>query len=233
MKSLTLCTVVLLLTGSLSAQNLQLHYDFGEDRDYLTTTVEMFKPDAYGSTFFFIDFNYDVNGVEGVSESYFEIARALRLQKDLPVSLHVEYNGGQGQFNTPEGNQAYTISDAYLGGLRYDLLAEDFSWGLTLQTLYKYIRDTDQNSYQVTLVWFRHLLDGKVTVNGFADFWGEDVDFDFDGNVDEEVIFLAEPQFWYNLTPNWSVGSEIEFGYNFAGQEGWKVNPTAAVKATF
>ncbi|HYX09999.1 MAG TPA: DUF5020 family protein, partial [Bacteroidales bacterium] len=36
------------------AQNIQLHYDFGKDRKYLTSTVEMFKPDQWGSTFFFI-----------------------------------------------------------------------------------------------------------------------------------------------------------------------------------
>ena len=65
--------LLLSASGLVTAQNIQLHYDFTDDRDYLTTTVEMFKPDAYGSTFFFIDFNYDVDDVEGVSESYFEI----------------------------------------------------------------------------------------------------------------------------------------------------------------
>ena len=44
------------------AQNVQLHYDFGHSiydelstRPKLTTTVEMFKADKWGSTFFFID----------------------------------------------------------------------------------------------------------------------------------------------------------------------------------
>lgn len=224
----------LLLTCTLQAQNIQLHYDFGEDRDYLTSTVEMFRPDAYGSTFFFVDMNYDANGIKGVSESYFEITRSITLDKDLPIGLHVEYNGGEGQFaNAEKEPQAYTISDAYLAGLDFIWNAEDFSKGVTLQTLYKYIRDLEQDSFQITLVWYCHLMEGKVTFNGFADFWGEDVDFNFDGQVDDDVIFLAEPQIWYNLTDNWAVGSEIEFAYNFAGTEGWKVCPTAAVKATF
>ena len=49
----------LLLTGfsfGSAAQNLQLHYDLG--RGCATTTAEMFRPDAAGSTFFFIDLDY-------------------------------------------------------------------------------------------------------------------------------------------------------------------------------
>jgi hypothetical protein len=233
MRTLSLLILTACLTLTASAQNIQLHYDFTEDREYFTSTVELFKPDAYGTTFFFIDFNYDANDVEGVSESYFELARAIKISEDVPFDLHLEYNGGQGQFSTPDGNQAYTISDAYLAGIEKTWLAEDFSWGVTAQVMYKYIRAIEQDSFQLTLVWFCTLLDGKVTFNGFADFWGEDVDFDFDGEVDDEYTFLAEPQLWYNLTPHWAVGSEVEFGYNFAGNEGWDVFPTVAVKTTF
>lgn len=223
-----------LLSCKAQAQNIQLHYDFGHDRDYLTSTVEMFRPDAYGSTFFFVDMNYDANGIKGVSESYFELARSLTPDTSLPVAFHLEYNGGEGQFaNADNEPQAYTISDAYLVGLDFIWNAEDFSKGVTLQTMYKHIRDLEQHSFQITLVWYMQLLEGKVTFNGFADFWGEEVDFNFDGVVDDDIIFLAEPQIWYNVTSHWAVGSEVEFGYNFAGNEGWKVCPTAAIKATF
>lgn len=224
-----LCT----LSPLLSAQNLQLLYDFGEDRDYLTSTLEFFKIDGLGRTFFFVDMNYDANGVKGVSESYFEFARSFDIDKSLPVGLHFEYNGGQGQFATPEGNQAYTINDAYLSGLDFYWTSEDFSKGLTLQLLYKYIRDKNDDAFQITLVWFANLMEGKVTINGFADFWREDNDFDFNGSVDADYVFLTEPQFWYNLNPSIAVGSEIEFGYNFGGVEGWKVCPTVAAKITF
>ena len=36
--------------AAVKAQNLQVHYDFGKDRKQITTTLEMFKPDKYGST---------------------------------------------------------------------------------------------------------------------------------------------------------------------------------------
>ena len=67
----------LLFAGvSLVAQtNLQLHYDFGQGRNYLTSTIERFKPDANGSLFYFVDMNYSAGGP---SEAYFEIARELK-----------------------------------------------------------------------------------------------------------------------------------------------------------
>ena len=58
--------------------------------------------------------------------------------------------------------------------------------------------------------------------------------WDNDGNESEaEYIFLAEPQFWYNVTKKFALGSEIEIGNNFAGVEGLRVNPTIAAKYIF
>ncbi|MDF3129006.1 DUF5020 family protein [Kiritimatiellaeota bacterium B1221] len=231
-KFTSLLLILLGLSCATRAQNtnLQLLYDFGEDREYLTSTVEFFKIDDYGRTFFFVDMNYDANGVSGVSESYFEFARSFDIADDLPIGLHFEYNGGQGQFATPDGNQAYTINNAYLSGLDFYWTSEDFTKAVTLQLLYKYIEDKNDDAYQITTVWFASLLEGKVTVNGFADFWREDNSF---GDKTTDYVFLSEPQFWYNLNPNIAVGSEIEFGYNFGGTEGWKVCPTVAAKFTF
>lgn len=50
----------------LSAQNLQLHYDFGQDRKFFTSTLEMFKPDTLGSTFWFVDFDFNFPGAFAV-----------------------------------------------------------------------------------------------------------------------------------------------------------------------
>ena len=55
----------------LQAQNIQLHYDFGRSlydkdlkgRPLLTSTVEKFHPDNWGSTYFFIDMDYTSEGV--------------------------------------------------------------------------------------------------------------------------------------------------------------------------
>lgn len=64
---------MLLAASSLVAKagfNIQLHYDLGKDREYVTTTIENFTPDKYGSTFFFVDMDYKCGKANGVSASY-------------------------------------------------------------------------------------------------------------------------------------------------------------------
>lgn len=115
MKRLFIALVIGIISVSAFSQNLQVHYDMGEDRGYATTTLEMFKPDDWGSTFFFVDFDYDTEVGESVSMAYMEIARGLKFW-DNPFEIHVEYNGGFGQFAP---GMAYQINDAWLFGGNY------------------------------------------------------------------------------------------------------------------
>ncbi|MCF8331277.1 MAG: DUF5020 family protein [Bacteroidales bacterium] len=225
--------ILALLTGlNLTAQNIQLHYDFGKDRQYLTSTVEMYKPDKWGSTFYFIDMDYGISeNLTGVNMAYFEIARGLKFWNS-PFEVHLEYNGGFGQYEAVPHIGAYQINDAWLFGGHYTFANEDFSKIFTLQLMYKYIRDVEDLSFQITGVWELNYFDGKFTFAGFADFWKEPVDFDFDGHVDTDFIFMAEPQLWYNFTKNFSLGSEIEVANNFI-KEGFQINPTLGAKWTF
>lgn len=211
------------------AQNIQLHYDLGEDREYFTTTVEMFKPDKWGNTFFFIDMNYHTSGeLNGVNSAYFEIARTLKLSKKVPVSLHAEYNGGLFQANK---DITVNINNAWLGGLDYSWNKEDFSAGYSLKALFKHIVDKHDASFQITGVWYYHFLNKKMTFRGFLDFWREDMDLNFDGKA-KKYVFLTEPQIWYNITEHLAVGSEVEFSNNFVAEE-FKVMPTVAAKWEF
>ena len=96
-------SLAILLVAAFSgaqAQNLQLHYDLGHNlyndlssRTTVTTTVEMFKPDTWGSTFMFTDIDYKNDGTIG---AYWEIAREFNLTKNKQWAAHVEYNGGVG-----------------------------------------------------------------------------------------------------------------------------------------
>ncbi|MCF8217688.1 MAG: DUF5020 family protein [Bacteroidales bacterium] len=225
--------VLAMIAGfNLTAQNIQLHYDFGKDRQYLTSTVEMYKPDKWGSTFYFIDMDYGISdNLTGVNMAYFEIARGLKFW-DSPFEVHLEYNGGFGQYEAVPYVGAYQINDAWLAGGHYTFASEDFSRIFTLQLMYKYIRDVEDLSFQITGVWELNYFDGKFTFAGFADFWKEPVDFDFDGQTDTDFIFMAEPQLWYNFTKNFSLGSEIEVANNFI-KEGFQINPTLGAKWRF
>ncbi|OJV40684.1 MAG: hypothetical protein BGO29_05610 [Bacteroidales bacterium 36-12] len=217
MKQLTVVVLLFISLSMFSQTNIQLHYDFGANRNYLTSTIERFKPDANGSLFYFIDFNYSANGP---IEAYMEIARELKFW-DAPFSAHIEYNGGLHS----QSFTGFNINNAYLIGGTYSLNSKDFTKGISLSAMYKYIqKNAEPNNFQLTAVWYLHMLNRKVSFTGFADFWREKT---FLGT---EFIFLSEPQIWYNITDKISAGSEIEFGYNFGGVKGFNVCPTLAVK---
>ena len=93
------CLFLLSVGIGLRAQNIQLHYDFGrslydkdlKDRPVLTSTVEKFHPDKWGSTYFFVDMDYTS---DGVAAAYWEIARELKFWKN-PFSVQARrYPGG-------------------------------------------------------------------------------------------------------------------------------------------
>ena len=136
--------VMALVSFGAAAQNVQLHYDLG--RGSATTTVEMFRADNAGSTFFFVDLDYNPK----VSGAYWEIAREFCFWQDSEVdwlSLHLEYNGG---LNTAAG----PFNNSWLGGLTYSGHSEDWSKTWSVTASYKAIPGTVG-------------LDGKAQVSNF------------------------------------------------------------------
>ena len=86
--------LMLLVGAPAFAQNLQVHYDFGENRNYITSTLEMFKPTDAGAWFWFVDFDYDSDR-GSANLAYWEIARYLTLPVlDNQLSAKLEYNDG-------------------------------------------------------------------------------------------------------------------------------------------
>ncbi len=226
MKKILLLFSVVTLMFSAQAQNLQLHYDFGDGRKMLTSTVEMFRPDKYGSTFFFVDMDYgsDESGVDnGISLGYWEIARAFKWNETQKFMPRVEYNGGVMVVD----NANYPIENCWLAGIERTWASADFSKILTLQANYKYIKDKEDASFQLTAVWTVNFLKNKMSFLGFADFWKEEMYWG-----DNKFRFLAEPQLWYNFSSKFAAGSEVELSNNFVGDE-FAVKPTVAVKYTF
>lgn len=210
-------------------QNIQLHYDFA--RKSATTTIEMFRPDAFGSTFFFVDLDYNPK----VSGAYWEISRELcfwQKSKLNWMSVHVEYNGGC--------TSATSFNNSWLGGLTYSGHNKDYSKTWSVSAMYKLIPGTvnaagksDVHNFQITGVWNLDFLNHWLSFNGFADFWRE-------ARVWQgtKYIFITEPQLWVNLDKikgmeksGLSLGTEVEMSYNFNGK-GFSVMPTFGVKWT-
>jgi hypothetical protein len=216
------CLLLLATTGI--AQNLQLHYDYGKaddgetnkDRDYFTTTLEMFKPDSLGYTFFFVDMDY--NGDNGMSFAYWEIVRGFNIPGIKSLKLELSYTGGI----------AY-VNDAWLAGPAVPIA---FKNGFaTISAYYRGEKHQDRANAQITGVWTVNFFKGKVKFTGFMDVWTRD---DFVEGKGKMISFLTEPQVWYNLNDHFALGGEVEVSKNFfTFDNDVEVMPTAAIKWTF
>ena len=260
----TLSILVLMIFMGLGfaskAQNLQVMYDFGEERQYITTTFEMYKADKWGGTFFFVDFYHDGKNHpnnNGMMGTYMEIERALNFwqnSKLKDLSAHVEYAGGLGVYNVGDDIFGYNISNAWMFGAEYFFHSKDYRNTLTVAALYKTIIGGKQAvPLQFSLAWgMQDLFNVKgLRFSGFADFWWEENTWsDVNGNVivDEngnpittQFSFITEPQIWYSVgqffnCPNLNIGGEVEMSYNFSGlsqRDKFYVNPCLGVKWEF
>lgn len=227
---LILLAAALSATG-LSGQNVQLHYDLG--RGAVTSTVEMFKVDGAGSTFFFVDMDYTPK----VSGAYFEISRELCFWQESKLawlSVHVEYDGG---LDTSAGS----YNNSWLGGLTCSGHSADWSRTWSVSAMYKAIPGTvnaagrkDVHNFQITAVWNLDFFNHWISFSGFADFWREARPWQGTG-----FIFITEPQLWVNLNniKGWenvglSLGGEVELSANFVGK-GFHAMPTLGAKWVF
>ncbi len=229
--------IVALVATALCAKaqtNIQEQYDF--NREHLTTTLEMFTMDNWGSTFFFTDI-YHPSDKDAPTGYYTEIARGLNFWQNTKLgglSAHVEWNGGQ------------FANNAWLFGAEYLLHSRDFRYTLTIEVLYKTIAKAKQDvPLQFTIVWnCKDLFGAKGLIfSGFADFWWETLQW---GAEETKCVFISEPQLWYQVgrffnCPNLHVGGEVEFAYNFAGawrkeyidNKGFNASPCLGLKWVF
>lgn len=186
----------------------------------------MFKPDKWGSTFMFVDL--DFNQSRGnIGLAYMEIARDFKIKK-FPIMPHIEFNGGVGNDN----NSGFSIANAYLAGASYSFAIPNAHFNTYVAYKYNAFEKVS-NDVQWTLSWGSDFLENKLTFCGFIDIWTENKDH---SGVEsgKKVILLTEPQIWYNVTSNLSFGSEIEISNNFHYKENKVyVLPTLAGKWTF
>ena len=228
---MALIAAMLCLPVASKAQNLQVFYD--TNRECITTTLEKFTPDAWGSTFFFVDMDYSPKAVG----AYTEIAREFCFWQDSEwnwLSVHAEFNGG---LNTAVGS----FNNSWLLGLTYSGHSEDFSktWSVTASC--KAIPGTvglnlkkQPHNFQLTGVWGISFADGWCSFSGFADIWREARIWQ-----GTDFIFISEPQLWVNLNKingwdkiNLAVGGEVELSNNFV-DKGFRVMPALGAKWTF
>ena len=236
---------LLFAQGAKAQTNLQVFYDFGKDRQVVTTTLEGFYNDAWGNTFFFVDHDYptskNLDANKSITGTYWEIARCFNFWQDSSLgfmSLQLEYNGG--------AYRSYAINHAILGGVDFFAHSSDFKNTFNFKLLYKHIMNGQkQTPLQFTFVWGMQDLFGAkgLRFSGFADFWGEKHTLFTDHNgaitpTESNFVFISEPQLWYNVgqhfgVDNLNLGGEVELSYDFGSAKGFWCRPCLGMKWIF
>ena len=241
-------------TMAMAQVDIQLKYDFGRNiysesesnRPKVISTVEIFRPDATGYTYFFIDMAYFS---DGMGAAYWEISREFSIKnlKNGNFGAHIEYDGGLA-VNKYTPQYASRFQQSFLTGLSYNWHSADYSKILTLQTLYKqYIANKTCDaiaSFQVTGVWGLTFAHGLCTCSGFADLWyGYTPRFCDDGRQKKGLVFLTEPQFLFNVinkdkqNGKFSIGTQLEISNDLiwptCSGKTFFINPSLAMKYTF
>lgn len=234
--------------GGLKAQNVQVHYDFGRtmyekdqpNRPQLTATVEGFHPDAYGDTFWFVDFGW-INSQS--SAAMWKILRTFRLGKDLPVRLQLRYDGGLFFFNAPKDEKERAnarwgkpYGDAVMVGPSFQIHSRDFSFVWCINPLYKvnFNNPVDKwGNFEFHTNWNYTFASGKFSTGGFFSFWREVARFG-------QYHVVSQPNFWCYLNKfdgisknfKLAIGTEIRISSNVEAKKTF-VCPTLGLKWTF
>ena len=236
MKKLIFTVLMAVAALTTSAQDIQLHYDFGRNiytgeeagRAKVTVTVEQFKADQWGQWYYFVDFDLSRHFVES---AYTEISREFNFGSQSPFAAHIEYDGGLSRNGS--------FQQAALAGVAWNGHNADFSTTYSVQALYKQFFKSYDNTHsyasaQLTGVWSTTFANKRCTFSGFIDLWrGEKA------NGHGCLVILTEPQFWYNVTEHFSIGTEWEMSNNFVyntdpeSSKTFFLNPTLGVKWNF
>ncbi len=219
MKRIRLLLFWIVLISAGYSQNLQIHYDFGQGRHYYTTTLEMYKPDRFGSTFWFADFDYDAPGNHSLSLAYWEIARYISIPGQDKWLATIQFNDG----TAPWGNlgQVWLAGCRFLLPVRKTVIPVDFL-----------LRSMDGSGFpdgQITLVWQLPFGSDRWNFTGFLDVWTQD----HWGSDEKMIVVLTEPQIWVRVWEQLSMGGELEISYHFLQTEKVEWMPTIGLRWDF
>ena len=237
--------VILLSLFSVSAfsQSLQLHYDFRHiiapkrnPRNFPTLYFEYYKLPDSGKYFikpgsFLLKTQADFNGDQGnIGKYYMQVSQEFRFWKPK-VFIDLQYSGGLG-ITTPR-QYSYYILNTYAAGISHPFKIGQVYLSSIL--FYRYVPyKQPSNDFLYTMYFYRGLFNYKAEFSGDFSIWTENKNHGDDataGQSGKRFFFFAEPQVWYNINKQFSVGSKLNMFYHVNTTdnilEGY---PTAAIR---
>jgi hypothetical protein len=229
--------------SSLSAQDLQVHYDLRHTVDpvenpnnFPTLYFEYFKTRDSGHAFikpgsFLVKTEADFLGAgNNIGKFFCQVTQSFRAWKPK-VFWQFGYSGGAGITNPKQ--YSYYITNTFQTGAEIPFRWKDAFFTSILD--YKYVayqRPTSDPIY--TLYWWKGLFHYKFELAGDVNFWTENRnhgDAATAGETGKRFFFFGEPQIWFNLGKSLAVGSKVNLYYHINTIANvFQAYPTIAVK---
>ena len=234
---------ILLLPVALSAQNLQLHYDFRHTvdpeqnpHDFPTLYFEFFKMRDSGQAFvkfggFLFKSEADfVGSGSNIGKWFCQVAQSFRAWRPK-IFLQLSYSGGAGV--TEPRQYSYYITNTFQAGAEIPFQWKGVLFSSILDFKYvAYARPSNDPIY--TLYWWKGLLHYKIELAGDLNAWTDDKnhgDAATAGTSGKRFFFFAEPQVWLNVAKSVAVGSKVNLYYHVNTiADRFEIYPTVAVK---
>lgn len=226
------------------SQQLQLHYDIRHTiapcvntKNFTTLYFEYFKNQDSGKAFFkpgsfLLKMQADFIGERNnMGKFYMQVSQSFRCWQPK-IFLDVQYSGGLGITEPKE--YSYYINNRFSLGLSYP-----FRWAnayLTSQLNFKFVPYKKISSdFLYTLYWWKGLFNYKTEFAGDFSIWTENKNRgdDFTKALHgKRFSFFAEPQFWYNISNQFSIGTKTNMYYHVNTTDDiFEVYPTIAVRS--
>lgn len=186
-------------------------YEFLEDEDLTTVTLEHVSGHSWGGLFFFVDRHAGA----GFTETYGEVSPTFTLAKMdgmvSAVNLAYTYEFDNLQTGDVDGSQFHQGFDNHLIGAGVDLKVSGMDF-LSVN-FYRAFNDKiasgeDSDDNQITVAYGAHF--GDITVDGFMDYaFGNENDA-----IEDSMNFT--PQITYNLAPSLGMKNKLKVGVEYS-----------------
>ena len=229
-----------MLPSIVFGQVLQIHFDPRHSLDpkhnpqnFPTIYFEYYKSkDTSGA--FFMKTEADLEGADHNMGKFFtQVSQSFKFLKPK-VYLQLQYSGGMGI--AEPGSYGYYITNAFSAGVVYP-----FQWkGAWFSTSLLYTLNAfkkPSNDLMYSLYWGRGFWNYKVEFSGDIELYtrNKDIGDAYTANFHGKWLsFFGEPQVWFKVHKNFSLGSKINMYFHVLTDENLlQVYPTIAARFKF
>jgi hypothetical protein len=238
--------ILMIVTGQLFSQDIQLHYEFSHPVDpqlnpqnfpaiyfeyfkSMDTTSSFIKPGA-----FLMKVEADLLGAnDNIGKVFMQASQTFRAWQPK-IFASVQYSGGLGVTNPAQ--YSYYINNCFSIGPSYPFQWQGAYFNAIVYYSYNMLQKPS-NDVMLSFYWGKGFWNYKMEFDGDFELYtlnrnqGTAATNNLSGKI---VSFFGEPQVWFKIHHNFSMGSKFIMYYHvITPQNQFEVYPTVAVRVKF